>query len=860
MNVSRSVKSILVVVMAVTMTFPMAALAASGKKYFKEGMKYEAESKWDMAAEQFALAMNKEPSNAQYRLHYLKSLTFASLMFMERGRAFEEQRDYVSAYQAYRQAYSYDRTNEMAMTKMKRMYEAQIPQQARGTVEARNQTVVDYDGNLVTRPAGMPRVKPAVKNYEFRRTGLKLIIDTLTEELRLNVLYDQDFKDRSDVSFKLDHVTAARALELLLSTNKLFYSQADLRTLIIVPDAPQNRARYQDLYARTFYLKNADITEVRTTIQQIVGTKWIAPSKNLNALTFRDTPANLTLIENIINSIDKAPAEVLIDVNMYEVSRSDLLEIGNAFLNEGTGQASLSNLGGFFQPTRITGTDKDGKPTSSINSALLNATEAFINGGPAGIAIAVPSTAIKLLQSRGNSKLLNSAQIRAFENQKTSTRIGQRVPIQTASVFPFGTVGQTTSGTQGQGAAQNSLFNSGFPQIQYQDVGLVLDITPKVNTGGDVQMQIKVESTGVVTGPNPLTPIFTQRLMEGTAQTLDGQTAMISGVLQTTQGDSRKGLPLIGLIPVLGNFFTVPQRQSDRADIIVTVTPHILRGADIEPNDNMPRPSGQPQNFESKVSLQEIVDRADESEYAERKASETAGAKTAAPGAPPTEPKTVTVSNTTVPVVQAPPEPTPTAGQQLPRVSGRPPAIQQAPERKPEEAKKAEADDEGDDDEEPPAKKGEAVQGDATKKTPNEPVQVVVKSSNPEVKVKGQSVIVTVIIAGANEIKGADLVITYNTEVLQLQNVRDGGLLRAGGVNPEIANTPDPSGVEVRMSRPADAPGAPTSGLLLVLVFEPINVGDSEINVDASRSSFSRVDGQSVILKVGDATKVSVKP
>lgn len=855
MKTSTSVRSILVIAMAFTMAFPAAALA-SGKKYFKQGMKLEVESKWDQAAEQFALALNKEPSNPQYRLHYLKSLTNASLMYMERGRAFEEQHDYPSAYQAYRQAYSYDHGNEMAMAKMKRMYEAQMPQQARESAEAKNQTVVDYSGTPFTRPAGMPRVRPSVKNYEFRRAGLKLIIDQLTEELRLNVLYDADFKDRSDVSFKLDRVTPARALELLLDTNKLFYSQADLRTIIIVPDDQQHRSRYQDFYARTFYLKNADITEVRTTIQQIVGTKWIAPTKNLNALTIRETPANLTLIESIINSIDKAPAEVLIDVNMYEVSRNDLLQIGN--------DIPTGSLGGLFQPGKVAGpNDSNGNPTSIINPILRSAGRAPLAffGGPAGVAVAIPPSTISLLQSRGNSKLLSSAQVRAYENQKTTTRIGQRVPIQTASVFPFGSVGQNNNNTGGQGAAQNSLFNSGFPQIQYQDVGLVLDLEPKVNTGGDIQMKIKVESTGVVTGPNPLTPIFTQRTMEGTAQTLDGQTAMISGVLQTTQGDSRKGLPLIGLVPILGNFFSIPQRQNDRSDIIVTVTPHILRGADIEEKDRRPRQSGQGQSQESKVSLQEVVDRADEYEYMEQKANETAGLKTAAPAAPPSEPRTVTISN--VPAPQAPPEPTPVAGQQLPRASSRPPTIQSPPPAA--EVKKPDPDDEADDDddeeEEPGAKKAARSEPGASKKAaPNEPVLISVRSQTSETKIKGQALIVTVILSGANEIKSADLYLSYNPEVLQLQAVRDGGLMRAGGVTPEITNTPDPSGLEIRMNRPAEAPGAPTSGLLLVLVLEPINIGESEINVDISRSSIQRADGQSITLKAGEPAKVSVKP
>ena len=367
------------------------------------------------------------------------------------------------------------------------------------------------------------------------------------------------------------------------------------------------------MFVKTFYIRNGDLTDIRTMITTQVGTKNIAPIKALNALVVRDTAPNLQLIETLINAVDKTPAEVLININMYEIGHNDMIQIGNQFATSSSnGGPSLAGFGGLFNPltTTTTTTPATGNPVTTTAPIFAGLTALL---GP-GVALAVPPSTISLLQNKGRSKLINRSTVRAFEGEETETKVGQSVPVQTAQI-PSYTQPVTGTGTAGTVAnAANSLLNpfgaTGYPQIQYKDVGLVIKMKPKVSTSGDVQLKMHIESTGVQS-LTTLTPIFTQRSMDGVDQTKDGQTEMIAGILENQDDNSRSGLPLIGLVPILGNFFTTPTHTTSQTDIIVTVTPHILRSATFDDSDKAATANGDVQQQGAKVSLQDIVDRAE---------------------------------------------------------------------------------------------------------------------------------------------------------------------------------------------------------------------------------------------------------
>jgi general secretion pathway protein D len=207
--------------------------------------------------------------------------------------------------------------------------------------------------------------------------------------------------------------------------------------------------------------------------------------------------------------------------------------------------------------------------------------------------------------------------VHAFDDEKSSTRVGSKVPVQTASVYN-GLVAPTTSGNNNSNnGVLNNALGTGYPVIQYEDVGLNLDFKPKVYPNQDVQVSMTIESKDQQAGANPLTPVFTQRKIEGVARIPNGKTMMIASIAQDREQNGRAGLPLVGLIPILGRLFTAPNKNNQQSDIVITMTPRVLRAPEITPADLEPRDTGTMQTPQS-PSLEALVRDADREEQLAR--------------------------------------------------------------------------------------------------------------------------------------------------------------------------------------------------------------------------------------------------
>src|SRR5581483_5106623 len=326
-------RQILTILLIICLSLPGTAFGASigkkGQKDFKEGLKHEVAEQWDQAANEFAKAVAADPGNAEYRLHLFRALQGASIMFMKRGDELLKQNDYSSAYNAYRQAAAYDQTNELARVKMERIVEQQ-------KALATGAQPVSFDprtGNARSPEnielAPQQRSNDLSQNIVWRETGFKTLVTGLAQRLGLNVIMDETVKD-SKVSLQLQNTTEAKALDNLMLMTKHTFEQIDRRTIFVYQDNPTNRQRYERLYLKTFYLGNVELQTAQQVIQQMLtGTaKQAVPLKQQNALVVRASRADLKVIQQILNSLDKSRPEVVIDVNIYEVSQSNLLQIG----------------------------------------------------------------------------------------------------------------------------------------------------------------------------------------------------------------------------------------------------------------------------------------------------------------------------------------------------------------------------------------------------------------------------------------------------------------------------------------------------------------------------------------------------
>ncbi|HEX7999208.1 MAG TPA: secretin N-terminal domain-containing protein [Pyrinomonadaceae bacterium] len=623
----RSLASL--VVIFCLLAAPMTAFAKKGEKHFKEGLKYEAAQQWERAAEQFTLAVAADPSNTEYQLHYRRAVFNASQQYMQQGRSLAEQRDYVGGYNAFRQAYAYDPVNQLALSEMERMLRLQREKEENGGTDEgngngngpriaptslRQQGGGSNSGDLspatprmpsTTRALQQEQVPPPTTTERLRvitySGDLKQFIRNLATELGLNVIFDtQSFRQARTIEVNLRDVTTAQALDYIFLQENLFFQKISRRTILVADQT--RRPQYQQLVIRTFYLSNIDPQDARNLITAAIPPNQgrpqaiVLPDKATNSITVRDTAENIRLIGEILQSIDKDRAEVVMDVSIYEVSSRDLMQFGNQV---GSADGSVIALGGSSGVRAVGGSQQVANQVfGSVPTAI-------------GAAILLPASTLQALQDKSRSRLLASTQVHAFNGEESSARIGQRVPVQTAQTYPFGNFNQTPTTGGGTGTT-GGVFSGGFPVIQYEPTGLTLKFTPQVFPNLDVQVKMSIESKDIL-GAGSLTPTFTERTLTGTARIQNNRTMMLASVAQDTQSNGRRGLPLLGLIPILGRLFTAPTRNNNKTDIVIAVTPRVLRAPAVTPRDELMRPSGTLQTPTS-GSLEAMVQEAEREE------------------------------------------------------------------------------------------------------------------------------------------------------------------------------------------------------------------------------------------------------
>lgn len=575
MKRSMQARFLLSATLVFAMLSPTAALAyGDGKKHFKNGMKAEAAEQWDGAAEAFALAVAEDPKNPEYRLHLQRALFNASQMYMKKGNVAANEKDYEGAFIAFRKAYAYDPVNELAKSEMARMLRLQ-------------QEMVDSNGKPPVKPAddgkvklvqtsytpaaatgGVPQTLEKLRSVPFPSgVNLQFIVKELAKDLDLNVLFDAESRlEGRTVRIDLKNVTSAKALDYIFLQENLFFQKVGPRTILVATGL--RRVNFQQLVLRTFYLANASPKDVKAVITAAIPAQpgrsqtIVLEDPSTNSITVRDTSENIRLIGKLISSLDKDRAEVVMDVAIYEVNKSDLLELGNQI---GTPD-QLRTFGG--SSSAVVGLG--GNPIlQTVGGAAEVLPKAF------GVGLVVPAVNLVGFQQKSNTKLLASTQIHAFNNEDSSARIGQRVPVKTA---------QYQTGNTNQGGVVADVIN-------YEQVGLTLKFKPIVFPNQDVQVAMDIESKDVA-GASTLTPTFTERKITGTARIQNNKTLLLASVAQDVETNGRQGLPLLGLIPIIGRLFTAPTKDNRKVDIVIAITPRVIRAPAILPEDEIERDTG----------------------------------------------------------------------------------------------------------------------------------------------------------------------------------------------------------------------------------------------------------------------------
>ncbi|MEM9558322.1 MAG: secretin N-terminal domain-containing protein [Acidobacteriota bacterium] len=546
---------------ALGVTLLLAGALVSGcasRGLYRQAQAEEQAGRWDEAVLKYLEAVRQNPDNIAYRAALMRAKVQAAQEHVRRGKEFREAGVLERALVEYRQAIELDPTNQYAEAELRRVL-AEMQAQREGSEGLRSIAEMKEDtrGSRPQPPVLNPRSDEPIDLIFSKPASVLDIYKALGKAFGINVLFDPKLKDQ-EIAIELMGVTAQDGLEILMRTVGHFYKVLDEHSIIIVDDTPQNRRNYEDQVIQTFFLDNAEVKDVMTMVRSLIGAKHVAANEQLNAIVLRDTADKVKVAEQIILANDKAKAEVVVDVELLQINTSKLQDLGLS-LSTNTLQVDL---------------DYDGDFSTASDPIRISDLE-FLNQN--NWVLTIPSFIYDFVKSSGDAQTLAQPKMRITEGEKASLVIGDRVPIPTTTF--------NTSNTVGGNIVPVTSF-------QYQEIGIKIDIEPRVHHNEEVSLTVKVEVSNIadfVTGSGgQQQPVIGTRTIESNIRLRDGETNFLAGLIRTDEQFSETGIPGLSDLPILGRLFKNVQTDNRRTDIVLTLTPHVIRRASIEEEDLLP--------------------------------------------------------------------------------------------------------------------------------------------------------------------------------------------------------------------------------------------------------------------------------
>ena len=537
---------------------------------------------WDDAVLYYMKALDNDPANITYRADLLRAKIRASQEHFEKGKEYEKAGVVERAMVEYQQAVQLDPTNQYAQAQLEHAHREYLAQKQGKGVETIEQMKQKNRGARPQPPVLNPRSNKPISLEFPQPVSLFSIYKALGDAFGINILFDPNLRDQ-EIAVTLRDVTAQAALETLMRASGQFYKVMDEHSIIVAQDTPQNRRTYEDLVIQTFFLSNAEVKDMLTILRSLIDARKIATNEQLNAIILRDTADKVKVAERIIEANDKSKAEVVVDIELLQINSQRLRDLGVSLSSYSVGQ----QLG--FPSTTTTGSGGTGTGTgtgtTSTPSGISLSSLRFIN--QSNWFLTLPSFVYNFIKQNTDAQLLAKPQIRISEGEKANLVIGDKVPI------PL-----TTFNTQNAGTSGGIVPITSF---QYQDVGIKIEIEPRVHHNQEVTLKLKIEVSnlnGNVSGTNGESqPIIGTRMIDSVIRLQDGETNFLAGLIRTDESNTDKGFPGLSEIPLLGRLFSNKHNEGARTDVILTLTPHIVRNAEITAEDLLPIWVGTEQNI-----------------------------------------------------------------------------------------------------------------------------------------------------------------------------------------------------------------------------------------------------------------------
>jgi general secretion pathway protein D len=544
------------------------AIADKAKDLFAKGQDAEARQQYETAYGFFKQAYDLKPKDLRYRAAFERIRFEAAASIVHNGQKLREDGKLDDAVAEFRKALAIDPSLFIAKQELNRTLkmindQRNPPPQAAGPPVGLERKVHDAVGPVELAP--ISNIPITVK---MLATKSDVVYRTVGQLAGVNVLFDPDYTARV-INVDLNGVTLEEALEITALESKTFWRPVTQNTIFVAQDNPAKRKELEQSVLKTFYLSNlsqpTELQDVVNAIRAVLDVQRVQQLLSQNALVVRGTPDQIALAEKLVEDLDKARPEVIVDIAVMQVSKDKSRTLGLSPPTSATVtlQSNLNTTSTTTGTTTgTTGTSTTGTTGLNLNTlGSLNATD---------FQVTIPSANLSAIMSNSDTKLIQNPQIRALDGQKASLKIGDRVPVATGSFQP---------GIGGVGI--NPLVNT---QFQYLDVGVNIDITPHVHANGEVTLKISMD-VSAVTGQQNIggisQPIIGQRKIEHEIRLKDGEANLLGGIMEDQQTKSLSGIPGLAQIPILKYLFGQTTQDHSENEIVFAIVPHIIRGTDV---------------------------------------------------------------------------------------------------------------------------------------------------------------------------------------------------------------------------------------------------------------------------------------
>ena len=544
----RSAHVVLMIVVAVMLT----SCASSGS--IRTARSAEATQNYDVAVAEYTKLLRDNPGNREALQGLERAKLRASQDHFSKARRLAATNSLEEALVEFQLASelnpgSSDIDRELQATRTQLRARIAVRQDGKTRLESLIAQSLDAPLPGATLPTGLKLPDSLV----FRDAGSRDVYAAIGKFTNLSVLFDPTFRDQP-VSIDLRGVSLEEALAAVSTTTRNFWRATSANTITIIPDTAAKRREYEEEIVRTFYLSNADLKETIDMLRIVVDARRLSAITATNAITIKDTPERITAAGKIITAIDKARPEVIIDVELLEVNRTHLHEYGLQV-------ASPSS-----SPTGLNGQADVSKPGLSLRS-LTSLTQADV------LLTNLPSLYYRLLKNDSATRILANPQLRTSEGIPAQARFGERVPVPVTTFAPIAA-----------GGVQTQPITS----FNYEPIGVNIDITPRMHHDDAVTLSLKVELSSISgTGFGGL-PTFGSRSINTVIRLKDGETNMLAGLIRDEERTSLASIPGLGDIPVIGRLFGYNRKETQETDIILTLTPRIVRVLNLTAEDLQP--------------------------------------------------------------------------------------------------------------------------------------------------------------------------------------------------------------------------------------------------------------------------------